>query len=274
MIILPSGFDLPNNPLIGWRNIVTVSNVTATQQMSTAPVTQLANPATYNPWSGTTAAEQVVQVSLEAAEAIDYVGIAVHNLGSAGITYHVEYSDDNAAWNPADSGVAPLSDGVILHVFDQVSAQFWRIRFEAGMDPPSIAVLYMGRILQIPRRIYVGHTPINMGRETDIRTGRSESGQFLGRVVKRRLYATSISVDNLEPDWYRANFDEFADAASGDTPFFFGWRPTTYWNEVGYAWAMRDIIPENQRSNGMMSVSFPIQGLVGNTEATSTPSSS
>lgn len=273
MIIIPASWTLPNNPLIGWHNVVTRSNVSADQQAATAPVSQLASPQTYNPWSGTSAAEQSVKVSLDAAEPIDYVGMAVHNLGTAGIAYNVEYSANDVDWSAADSTKTPGDDGVILHVFNEQSAQYWRVRFEAGTEAPSLAVLYFGRILRSTRRIYVGHTPITLGREAEVRSGRSESGQFLGRVAKRRLYACEVSLNNLDPDWYRENFDPFAESAIDD-PFFFGWRPLDRPTEVAYAWAMRDIVPVNQRSNGMMQVSFPIQGLTGVLPSSAFPSSS
>jgi hypothetical protein len=272
MIILPLGFTNADNPLIGWHNVVEIDNITADQESSSAPVTQLANPATYNPWSGNTAAAQSVTVSLDEAQSIDYVGIARHNLGSAGISYFIEYSDDGSAWTQAGAAT-PDDDGQIMHVFEAVSAQYWRVRMSAGTLPPSMAVLYFGLVLQVTRRIYVGHTPLTMGRSTTIESGRSEDGNYLGRVVRRRLFETTIQIDNLDPAWYRSNFDPFAEAAE-DTPFFFAWRPNSYPDEVGFVWAMRDIKPENQRSNGMMQVSFPVQGIVGTIEAPITPASS
>lgn len=272
MIILPAGFELPNNPLIGYDNLVTAAGLSADQESSSAPVTQLANPATYNPWSGTSAVAQSVVVALEASAPVDYVGIAQHNLGTAGIVYHIEYSADGSSWTEVDSDL-PADDGVIIHVFDSVTSGFWRLRFEAGSEPPSMAVLYVGSILQVPRRVYVGHTPITLGRSTDIRSGRSESGQFLGRVVKRRLFECSVQFENLEPDWYRSNFDPFALDAE-ENPFFWAWRPTSYPYEVAYAWAMRNIVPDNQRPNGMMRVSFPIQALTGTLAALGSFSSS
>jgi hypothetical protein len=272
MITLPDDFLLPNNPLIGWHNVVTASSLTADQESATAPVTQLANPATYNPWSGTTAVEQSVTVSLAAATTIDYVGIAQHNLGTAGITYFLEYSSNSVDWTEAANGT-PVDDGVIIHVIDPISAQFWRVRFSAGTESPAAAVLYLGEILQITRRVYVGHTPITLGRKTGTRPGRSENGQYLGRVVARRLYACEVSIDNLDPDWYREYFDPFALNAE-DFPFFWAWRPETYPDEVAYAWTTSDITPDNQRPNGMMRVSFPIEGITGTLSALSSFSSS
>lgn len=262
MIILPSGFENGDNPLIGFANIVTRSNISADQESAGAPVTQIANPSTYNPWSGTSPVAQNVTVTLSAAAAVDYVGIARHNLGTAAVSYRVQYSSNGSDWLNATDEVLPDDDGIILHVFDSISAQYWRLALGAGDAAPSMAVLYLGQIMQVTRRIYVGHTPLPMGRATDTLSGRSEDGNFLGRVVRKRMFETTIDLNHLDPVWYRENFDAFALAAE-TAPFFFGWRPTTYPDEVGYVWAMKNIQPANELPNGMMRVSFPVQGIVG-----------
>jgi hypothetical protein len=69
-----------------------------------------------------------------------------------------------------------------------------------------------------------------------------------------------VSLTNLKPDWYRANFDPFVVAAQ-DSPFFFGWRPYSYPNEVGFAWLTNDPSPSNMMSNGMMQVSLELNGV-------------
>jgi hypothetical protein len=261
MIVIPSGLELPNNPLIGYHNLVTVSNISSDEAASQQPVTQLANPSTYNPWAGQTTSQQAVTLSLNAAASVDYFGIARHNFGSAAISYTIQYSDDSAAWLNADAETVPDDDGVILHHFISASHQYWRLLMEAGTEPPSIAALYIGQILQLPRRIYVGHTPADYGRKLTLSTGRSESGQFLGRVVRKRVYKTSIDIQNLDPAWYRTNFEPFVEVAE-ENPFFWGWRPQDYDEEAAFVWSTSDIVPVNQRSNGMMEVKFPVEGLI------------
>lgn len=261
MIILPSGYALPNNPLIGYSNLVTVSNISADEAASQQPASQMANPSTYQPWAGTTASQQRIYVDLGSAVEVDYLGIARHNFGAQGISYTLQHSDDNATWVDADVEVAPDSDGVILHVFTPVTDRYWSLLLEAGAEPPSIAVLYLGTVLQLPRRIYVGHTPITLGRRVTISTGRSEDGQFLGRVVRKRVFATSIEMQNVDPAWYRSYMDPFVESVE-DLPFFWGWRPQDYDEESAYVWPTSDIVPTNQRPNGMMEFKFPVEGIV------------
>jgi hypothetical protein len=132
---------------------------------------------------------------------------------------------------------------------------------QPGSEAPTAAVLYTGALLVLQRRIYVGHTPITMGRTSKITNARSESGNFLGRIVLNEMTETSVSIQNLTPDWYRSQLDPFI-RASKETPFFFAWRPGDYANEVGYAWITDDPQPSNQRSNGMMQIDFQMRGIV------------
>ena len=110
------------------------------------------------------------------------------------------------------------------------------------------------------RRIYVGHTPLTYAKKTKISTGRSESGQFLGRIVISELSQATVELDNMTPDWYRLYLQPFIDHAK-TLPFFFAWRPLTYPNEVGYAWVMNDPALLNSRSNGMCKTTIEMGGI-------------
>jgi hypothetical protein len=126
---------------------------------------------------------------------------------------------------------------------------------------PYLAVLYAGELLLLQRRIYVGHTPIKFGRRLNLANHRSIDGNFLGRIVLSEKTETSIALKNLTSTWYRNYMEPFLLAAQ-EIPFFFAWRPGTYPTEVGYVWLTGDPVPVNQLSNGMMQVSFDVEGVV------------
>lgn len=259
MITLPNDAELPNNPRIGWRTILADGTLAASASADGFPVSELQNPATYLEWRGASAAQHTITLELPSPQTADYVGIARHNFGSAGIAYTLETSDDDVAYSPVATDT-PDDDKVIIHEFASASAQYWRLTLAAGSAAPRIAVLYIGEMLTVERRIYVGHTPIPFGRRRRISTGRSENGQFLGRVRQSTLLATRVSLGNLDPDWYRQNLDPFADA-SDETPFFWAWRPMAYPDECGYVWLTEEPNPSNQRANGMMQVELSMQGI-------------
>jgi hypothetical protein len=248
------------NPRIGWHNLVTPDAVTADEEADNEPAVNIANPATYLRWRGTTTNEQSVQLTLPVAQDVNYFAIAKHNLGSTAATLRFQSSTDGSTWSDVTSAIVLNTDYAVIYEFDSVFARYFRLLITPGSAPPSIAVWYVGQILVLQRRIYVGHTPLPYGRKTTVSTGRSESGEFLGRVHRRTFLESSVDLQNITPTWYRQFFEPFAQAAI-TRPFFWCWRPASYPDECGYAWLTDDIKMQNARANGMVSVSFSMQGI-------------
>jgi hypothetical protein len=156
------------------------------------------------------------------------------------------------------------TDGPIVFRFSPQSLINIRLTIGTSMADtplvPQIGVMYVGELLYMQRRIYVGHTPDPMARRLQVANLISVSGAFIGRIVLGQTRKNSASFQNLTPAWYRENFDPFAVAAQ-EIPFFFAWRPGTYPDEAGFAWLTSDPIPDNQRSNGMMQVTIDYEGI-------------
>lgn len=248
------------NPRIGWHNLVRFDNVFADEETDDEPVRNLANPLTYRFWRGQTTDEQLVQVNLDAAEDVDYFAIAKHNLGSSGAFLTFQSSTNGTDWSTVVASFGLNDDFVMIREFNSVFAGYFRLLITPGVVPPSIGVLYVGRILAMQRRLYVGHTPFPQARSTDVSSGRSENGQFLGRVLRREFLETGADFQNLTPAWFRTNVDPFIESARVN-PFFWAWRPGDYPFETGFAWLKSDPQVSNQRSNGMMQMSFQFQGV-------------
>jgi hypothetical protein len=256
-----------NNPVIGYENLVTVANVSATTVADGFPASNLANPSTNLRWlgvSGSPEADEYITVAVDAAEPLDYIAIARHNLGSAQIAVSVEYLDVDASPDAWEELIAPVMlphDSPALFRFPPAAYTAVRLRLQPGNAAPTIAVVYAGALLVLQRRVYVGHTPINYGRTTKVTNARSESGDFLGRIVLNETTKTTLNLLNLTPDWYRSYMEPFLIQAQ-EHPFFFAWRPSDYPREVGYAWLTNDPAPTNALANGMMSVALEMAGVV------------
>lgn len=166
-----------------------------------------------------------------------------------------------AEWIQLIAPVLLPNDGPALFRFPQLAYEAVRLRMQAGTAAPTIAVVYAGALLVLQRRVYVGHTPINYGRSAKTVNARSESGNFLGRIVINQKTATKVDLKNLTAGWYRSYMEPFLLQAQ-ENPFFFAWRPSTYPYEVGYCWLTNDPQPNNQRNNGMMSVDLELGGIV------------
>jgi hypothetical protein len=251
----------PNTPRVGYRNIITADNISATEEADERPVINLANPATdpKSSWQGTTTGLQYVQVA-QAATGVDYFGLARHNLGSTGAVVRLQGSNDNVAWTDLTSDVAPGNDYALMQVFTPASYSYWRLRIVPGSAAPQIAVWYLGKVLSMQRTLYVGHTPITMGRTWSVTSGVSEDGQFLGRTVRHEELVSSVDFKHLTPEWYRAELDLLFDDGVA-LPFFWAWRPGDFPEEVGYAWFTSPPQVSNQLPNGMMQASWSMKGI-------------
>jgi len=252
-----------NNPLIAWKKIVTASEVVADQEAAGFPAINLANPSTALDllWKATGTATQYVTFTIS-EPIIDYLAIAGHNFGSGAVAVSVE-KWTGSAWSEIVQASTPADDTPIIFRFVSIDPAPTQIRLK--MVPtatiPQAAVAYIGKLLILPRRIYVGHQILTYNRRADIVTGMSERGQFLGRVVLSQTRESQIDISNVLPATYRSDIDPWL-KASIESPFFFAWRPNAYPGEVGYCWASGDAVMSNQRTNGMVSFSLAVQGII------------
>jgi len=246
-----------DNPLFGYRNLVTSGVLTTTTANPSFPTVNLANSNTYSRWEGTSiVADEYITMALATAELVDYVGIARHNFYTAQIAVSLEIFN-GSIWVEVVAPFIPGNSGPIIMRFTPQAILSIRVRLQPGTAVPSAAVVFAGPLLVSQRRLYVGHSPISYSKKTKVVTGRSESGNFLGRIITNSFLQTTVDLDNLTADWFRTYLAPFIEAARED-PFFFAWRPLTYPNEVGYSWLMNDPTPHNQRANGMMKISLEI----------------
>jgi len=218
------------------------------------PATNLANPSTVSLWRSAVTTTQYVTIN--ATGTADYMGLARHNL--SGATVSVE-EFDGSDWNEVFAEQVLGSNAPAIMRFASTAASGFRLKIQNAAEEPEIAILYVGELLELQRRIYVGHTPITYGRQTTVQSGRSENGNYLGRVILQERLATSVQLENLTPNWYRETMEPFVISAKA-LPFFYSWRPTTYPDEVGFCWLTNDAVPVNQRANGMMSISLELGG--------------
>lgn len=263
MIYLDAGLDASidlNAPRFGWHNLVTELNLTADEEDADHPVEYLANGSTALYWKGQNAGAQNITLDLGSNQDVDYFGIARHNFASAGVTYNIQSSVDDIFYTTIDGPITAPNDYVIIHEFDTVNARYFRINITAATsEAPEIGVWYVGKILRMERRVYVGYTPFTFAKVTTVSSGFSESGQFLGRIKRRVVYDNPISFRNLLASTTHALKDFFENAE--EFPFFFAWRPNDYPEETGYCWFASDPDVSNAAPNGDMTVSYDMRGI-------------
>lgn len=256
--VTPAETDLP---LIGWRNLVTATSITADSEQDNYPASNLANPATHPQaeWRSETTDEQYLTMLIDTGDDIDYVAIARHNFGTAEIPVSIEVIDDGE-WVEIVGEIMPADDSPLLFRFPAGSQSQVRIRLQEGIAAPRAAVVYLGKLLVMERKVYVGHTPMPHARKSNVVNGRSETGEFLGRIVLGEWRETTVPLSLITPEWYRANMDAFLKVAK-ETPFFFAWRPDTYPREVGFGWLTDDPVPAPVGPSNRIAFELKISGI-------------
>lgn len=214
------------------------------------------NELTYSHWKPS-ALPAWWEITLDTAEEVNYFGIAAHTLGTNSTAIKAQYHD-GTSWVDIDETL-PADDSTIMFIFDNVFSSRFRV-YLTGSAVPKIGVIYIGKLLEMQRAIYGGHSPINLSRITVTRPNSSERGQWLGRSIVRSGLTGDFSWSNLTAEWYREYFDPFVEHAR-TKPFFIAWRPATFPKEVAYVWTSRDITPSNSGRRNLMDVSFSAGGL-------------
>lgn len=252
----------PGVPLIGYNNIATLANVASATATDGFPIGNVANPATHLFWRGAviSGGGEFIDI-LPAGATVDYIAVAGHNFGSAGIK--VAVSDVGASPINDLVGVTTVTDDgpLIIRIPPAVYSQL-RLYLLEGSTFPQAAVVYAGRLLVLERgiRVDVTHVPIPYGRRTRIVNGMSESGNFLGRLVLSESRESRAEFFAFTPTFYRNNIDPFLIAAQ-EFPFFWSWAPTDYPLETGYSWLTADAQPQVSPDHRRIALTLDMAGI-------------
>lgn len=255
---LDDGYRNANNPLIGYENLLETGSVSADSAADDNPASNVKNISTGEYWLSTDSVNvQYLTMQIPAGK-VNYFALAGHNL--AGAELKLQRRDDPGdAWTDVTTAVIPGDNSAILWFFeDNETSVYWRLYIEPAEGvAPRIAIVYIGEVLVLQRRVYVGHAPAVYNAQSQYRTGVSQSSQYLGRVIRRQTLQFSLDQQNVEPDFYRTYIDPFRIHAE-TKPFFAAWRPSKYPEEVAFCWTTRDIGLTNQSANGF--IQFDIVG--------------
>ena len=220
---------------IGYENLLTAAG------SSDAEAALIPN--TYERW---TSASGTMQDTFQPTTSVkvNFVAIAAHNLGTTGSEIVIETAPTVAGTWTQRAGATPTTNRPLFFTFDDVDdVEDVRVTVTGGTNR-EIGVIYAGEVLIMQRALYGGHTPINLSSMTEYRNAVSDSGQFLGRRIRRKGQQTSFAWQYLTPEWYRENFQPFVESAK-TRPFFIQWRPDYHTDEIAFGYTTQDIKPTN-----------------------------
>lgn len=252
---------LLDHPRILWDDVLRQGTLAASTETAGSEAQNVVDGLTWDHWMPTEL-PATLEVELDEAVEVDCALIAGHDLGDFGATAQWEYND-GSDWVAMTDGVLPGDNRVTMWLFEAVTSNRFRLYIDGPADAtPSIAIAMLGPALVMERKLWRGHVPITLAKQTTVLTGMSEGGQTLGRSVLREGVEFPISFDNLSQQWIRDEFLPFMDSAVV-WPFGWAWRPETFPDECGLVWLPEtNIKPINTGPADLMSVSFSVRGIV------------
>ena len=260
-VIMQSGYVLPygDMPLThariahssNWLSGGTaVASTTDASYFADGPLNSL----TYERWKPTALAA-TWEYNHGSTGTCDYCCIGAHTLGTSGNTLEVQYWS-GSAWVDLIPATAITNDMAVMAIFGRQTRQRWRVRITNG-TVPEIGVVKFGLSMQMPRPIYGGHAPLEMGRQTQLRSNYSETGEFLGRTRQRVQMSAAFAWQHLSASWVRSTFRPFQKAMETE-PFFLAWRPSEF-SEVALCQTDEVPIPQNMGIRDLMSVEMGVR---------------
>lgn len=191
---------------------------------------------------------------------IDCVFIAAHNLSGKTVTISTASTVGGA--HTTRSTINPTDNTTICSLFNNTGTPYTirevKVTINDGSDI-AIGIIRAGAALQMPIPIYGGHRPLNLNRITEAQQQFSETGQWLGRIIKRQAVTSTYEWEYLSASWYDTYFEPFAQTIPLN-PFFIAGNPSKITTDVGFVWTDRDVEPVNMGINAYRSVSLSVTG--------------
>jgi hypothetical protein len=191
---------------------------------------------------------------------LDCIFIAAHNL--AGKTITISTADTAGGAHFTRAVVSPTDNSTIAVIFNNAGFAYLirevRVSVSEGADV-AIGIIRAGKALQMPIPIYGGHRPLNLNRVTEAQQQFSETGQWLGRIIKRRAVTSSYDWEYLKASWYDTYFEPFAQTLPLN-PFCIAGNPSKIGSDVGFVWTDRDVEPSQMGVRSYRSVSIGVTG--------------
>lgn len=260
-------------PVIGYKSQTSSLSVTSPStnspftdtgegETTDFPLNNLLNPATHLRWeSGDTSSD--IEILASVGSTVNYVAFAVHEL--SGFTVTIYGATTNSPSDFLEIFEAhTLTDNLPL-IIEFPSGSYEQIKIKiAGSGVRRAAVMYVGALIRMERgvKVDVDHTPISRGVKTDVLSGYSESGNFMGRLVRNVTRESTIEFSHITRDWYVTNssFDTWLQSYISTYPFFIAWAPYDYPNDVGFCWALNDPTPMQNPVTRRFAVNIQMRG--------------
>lgn len=166
---------------------------------------------------------------------VDAIAIGAHNLGTKGYTVEAFYRETTAGpLIPFGTSRTPTDDSPIMWYlpFDTLM-RVVEIYISGSTGAAEVGYISAGKALQMQRPFFNGHNPFDDSDVTEYYAKRTESGERIGRDIRRKGFETSFEWSNLDDEWYRTYIPEFKQYAKIN-PIFVAWNLLEYPNDIAF----------------------------------------
>lgn len=228
-----------NNPFVAWENLAATATLSGTSVLADGARANAVAGTTYDRWRpdiGGTVADFIVDFG--ASTAITCAGIDAHNLSTFGGSVRVASSPDNVTYTNLVDLQTPTDNRAIFFRFESASTRYVRIRFSgltAG-DLLSAGVIFVGNE-DILTRFYQGYAPVIVPTEVQLQSNVSVGGNLVGSSTVTQGSTLTAEFTNVDVSAIRAaRFMDFMRHFNSGKGAFFGWRPSTFPQDIHYIW--------------------------------------
>lgn len=257
MVVFEADFDgilypLHHPRIAGWPLPGTVA---ASSEAAGFAAALAANDLTYQFWRPT-ALPATWEIDFGGGEAVSYVAIAAHSLGSNGNTVAAQLWT-GSVWETIATH-APQDDSPILILCALRSRSKGRVVISGG-TVPDVGVIRFGDIMEFPQpAAYVGRRDIQQLAIAEYRTNISDGGHVQGRYVSRRGQSFSLAVQHLSETWKASDLDPLILHLETEAVFVAD-RPGEFPASVAYGQTAGPVVPERGGTNASISISVSME---------------
>jgi len=205
-------------------------------------------------WRHDVSGQAVLDLDIMANEPVDYW--AIRGLFDSA---QLQYSTDGV--NYINIGAPVAGDKLLLAVFAEITARYWRWVISRASAAVQVQLLYAGKFLQVPVGMKPGWQPHALANTDQAASYLSQQGQFLGASKRTMPPRSRCDFDYVDAAWVENQFNPFLDQYRNQA-MIFSWDYENRPEHAIYGWiTSRDIKPAYRAAGtNLMRVSFDLMG--------------
>ena len=205
--------DVDESPRIAWNNLASTSTlITASHDNSN----------TDRLYDGMTTLAWIPGVNISSVQFdgtflnTDYCGLAGGNWESAGCTIVAR----DGFGNVLGTASGMKDNQPVLFVFGKATYTQIIVEFTCTNTNLEVGEIAFGESVMLPRKVSTGYSPGRWSRNDIVTTGRTESNQFAGSIVRARGNTEQFKIGLVPTSYMETTYKDFINDATGYNIWF------------------------------------------------------